>query len=85
MVYVDEIRNYGWKAGPSCHMYTDGLLSELFEFAARAGIGKSYFHHSKNFPHFDLTVKNRNKAIAAGALESTSRHAVSIRRKYASL
>lgn len=58
----------------------DGTIRDLKNFAYDAGIGKSYFHDVPGFPHFDLTALNRHRALAAGAMEITSREAVTLRR-----
>lgn len=79
MVLVDELKDYGWIQGMSCHMFTDGDVTELHEFAQLAGIGSSYFHVSKGFEHYDLTAKNRIKAVAHGATQVTARDAVKLR------
>ena len=36
-VYVDNLRDYGWRHGPSCHLIADSV-DELIEFAVAMGM-----------------------------------------------
>jgi len=74
-VYVDELHNFGWRLGPSCHLTAD-TNEELHAFAARIGLKRSWFQKSTSGPHYDLTVGKRVQAVAAGALEITDKEAV---------
>lgn len=69
-VYVDPVLNYGWKLGPSCHMFAD-TVKELKIFAIGIGLKLDWFQLGKRgtFPHFDLTVGKRRLAVARGAIE----------------
>lgn len=67
-VYVDPQLNYGWKLGPSCHMWAD-TLAELHEMAGRIGLKRSWFQDKPTLQHYDLTVGKRKAAIAAGVIE----------------
>lgn len=65
-VYVDPLFD---SAGTRwCHMVAD-TLEELHAFAGRIGVGRRWFHKG----HYDLSPGERLSAIAAGALESTTR------------
>lgn len=71
-VYVDYLRNWGWKLRGSirrsCHLVADSK-EELFEFATqRLGMKKEWYQ-PKSMPHFDLTVIKRMKALKRGAIE----------------
>lgn len=69
-VYVDALMNYGWKLGPSCHMFTDGELDELHALAARIGLKRSWFQQKPGgLPHYDLVASKRRAALAAGAVD----------------
>lgn len=70
-VYVDGLRDWGWRLGPSCHLVTDGDIEELHTFAARLGMRRSWFQPGRNgrHPHYDLTASRRAKAIELGAVE----------------
>ena len=66
-VYVDNVRDYGWKHGPSCHLIGDSV-EELIAFAERIGMDREWFQ-PKSSPHFDLTVYGRELAVEHGAIE----------------
>lgn len=74
-VYVDELRDWGWKLGPSCHLIAD-TNEELHEFAARIGMRMAWFQKSSSGPHYDLTASRRAAAVRLGAVEITSREMV---------
>lgn len=67
-VYVDKLRNWGWKLGPSCHLIADSD-EELHAFAARLGMKRSWFQESVSGPHYDLTARRRVLAVKLGAAE----------------
>ena len=64
--YVDNLRDYGWRHGPSCHLIADSV-DELIEFAGSIGLRPEWFQ-SKSSPHFDLTSDGRRAAIEKGAI-----------------
>jgi hypothetical protein len=66
-VYVDQLVNYGWRHGPSCHMIAD-TVGELIAFAVEIGLRAEWFQ-PKSSPHFDLTAGARELAIQHGAIE----------------
>lgn len=71
-IYVDTLIDYGWKLGPSCHMFTDpGNLDALHQFAAKIGLKRRWFQEHKRLPHYDLTTGRREAAVKAGAMELT--------------
>ena len=73
-VYVDGLRDYGWRHGPSCHLIGDSV-EELIEFAESIGMRREWFQ-AKSTPHFDLTVEGRAAAVAMGAIELTYRELI---------
>lgn len=66
-VYVDNLRDYGWRHGPSCHLIADSV-DELIEFAESMGLRREWFQ-PKSSPHFDLTAQSRATAVEHGAIE----------------
>lgn len=72
-IYVDVLRNWGWKLGASCHMITDGPNEELHAFAAKIGLKRTWFQASISGPHYDLTTKRRAAAVKLGAIELEDR------------
>jgi hypothetical protein len=73
-VYVDNLRDYGWRHGPSCHLIADSV-EELMEFAVRMGMRKEWFQ-AKSTPHFDLTADGRKLAVELGAIELDNRRLI---------
>jgi hypothetical protein len=73
-VYVDGLRDYGWRHGPSCHLIADSV-EELIEFAESMGMRREWFQ-AKSTPHFDLTADGRVAAVAMGAVELTNRQLI---------
>jgi hypothetical protein len=68
-LYVDNLIDWGWKYGKSCHLIAD-TLEELNQFALSIGMRKEWFQQNKNnLPHYDLTEKRRKLAISKGAIE----------------
>lgn len=70
-VYVDNLRDYGWRHGPSCHLIADSV-DELIAFAESMGMRREWFQ-DKSTPHFDLTADGRLAAIRLGAKPLGSR------------
>lgn len=79
-VYVDPLRDWGWRLGPSCHLIAD-TLEELHSFAARLGLKRSWFQDKASGPHYDLTASKRSLAVRLGALETPDRGFHAILRK----
>lgn len=73
-VYVDGLREWGWRLGKSCHLIAD-TEEELHAFAARIGLRRAWAQGSRSgIPHYDLTVSRRERAIAAGAVDCAENH-----------
>ena len=70
-VYVDNLVDYSWRHGPSCHLIADSL-DELMNFALEMGMRAEWFQ-PRSSPHFDLTVVGRDVAVRLGAIELTNR------------
>lgn len=69
--YVDELHDYGWKLGSSCHLYADSV-EELHQFAQGIMMKRSWFQISKSgIPHYDLVASRRKMAVRQGAIEFT--------------
>lgn len=71
-VYVDPLTSWGMiyrgKQVKTCHMATDGDVSELHEMAEKLGMRK-YFQDKPGFPHYDLMQGKRIEAVKLGAVE----------------
>lgn len=72
MIMIDEIMMWPTKIrcfkNGSCHLTTDGPLSELHAFALRIGLRRQWFQDHPKMPHYDLTPQRRIKALQAGAV-----------------
>ncbi len=60
--------------GPSCHLLAD-TEEELHEFAAELGMKRKWFQGT-SIPHYDLTVKRRERAVKLGATEETAKQMI---------
>jgi hypothetical protein len=81
-IYVDALMNHGWKlyGHPvrNCHLFTDGSLELLHDFAVkRLGMKRIWFQDGR-IPHYDLTPPRRHLAVMCGAVEVDRRQAVEI-------
>lgn len=62
LIYVDQ----------KGHMVSSGSLDELHAFARKIGLKREWFQ-DKRIPHYDLTTRAIQRAIAAGAMPVDSR------------
>lgn len=74
-VYVDDLMNWGWRYGRSCHLTAD-TLAELHDFADRLGLKRIWYQPSASMPHYDLTEGKRARAVSLGAVEIDRREMV---------
>ena len=77
-IYVDQMIDNLWKIHSkhvkNCHMWSDNNIQELFDFAERIGLKKSWIQKSRiGWVHFDLVNKYREKAISHGAIAVSNR------------
>ncbi len=75
MILVDPIRHYpdcGLWVKDWCHMVTDRDLAELHAMAEAIGIPGLGFQGD----HYDLTPARRERAVALGAVEVSSKELV---------
>lgn len=91
MIYVDDMllradvpNGRRQVRGKWCHMFGDSLdPAELHELAAKIGLLRKWFQHRPRAPwfdHYDVTMSKRALAVAAGAIQVTSREMVEIDR-----
>jgi hypothetical protein len=64
-VYVDD-EQIPWRGRLWCHLVADSL-SELHAFARRLGLKRSWFQNGSRYPHYDVTISVRDKALGLGA------------------
>jgi len=76
-IYVDSITSYPSSTiTPSarrfgikwCHLWTDGNIEELHEFAKKIGLKKTWFQNKKRFPHYDIVPGKQKLALQNGAV-----------------
>ena len=81
-VYVDNARNpYGRML--MCHMVAD-RVEELLGMADRIGLARRHFQPG-SFPHFDLSLGYRDRALRHGAIAVDRRGLVGVMRAYRQL
>lgn len=77
-VYLDKERNrFGRMI--MCHMFADSL-GELHFMADRIGMRREWFQ-PLSFPHYDVCLMRRKRALELGAIEVDRRQGVIIRRE----
>ncbi|UVM66799.1 DUF4031 domain-containing protein [Pseudomonas sp. B21-009] len=64
-VYVDA-EGISWRGRVWCHLVADSL-DELHTFAAQLGLRRSWFQSNTRYPHYDVTVSVRARALSMGA------------------
>ncbi|WP_137939910.1 DUF4031 domain-containing protein [Chitinivorax sp. B] len=64
-VYIDNVK-IEWRGRRWCHMVADSI-DELHEFAKRLGLQRAWFQHEASYPHYDVTVETRARALRMGA------------------
>jgi len=79
-VYVDNLFDYGWHLGRSCHMFAD-TEAELHTLADKIGMRRSWYQANSFVPHYDLTARRRRAAVEAGAIELDRRQAAAVRKR----
>lgn len=65
-VYVDA-EAIKWRGREWCHLVADSL-DELHLFAAKLGLRRQWFQEKSYYPHYDVTMSVRNKALSFGAV-----------------
>jgi hypothetical protein len=67
-VYVDS-EEIQWRGRSWCHLVADSL-QELHNFAARLGLQRRWFQGRSFYPHYDVTVAVRTRALRIGAVDA---------------
>lgn len=67
-VYIDS-EAIRWRGREWCHMVAD-TLEELHDFAARLGLQPHWFQNHGRYPHYDVTVSVRSRALRMGAIDA---------------
>lgn len=77
-VYIDGERN-GFGRMVMCHMFADSV-AELQEFADKIGMDRNWFQ-PLSFPHYDVSLSRRARAVQLGAIEVSRREGYEIRKR----
>lgn len=64
-VYVDD-EMIAWRGKLWCHLVADTLI-ELHDFADRLGLKRSWYQCESVYPHYDVTISMRDRALLLGA------------------
>lgn len=64
-VYVDD-ELIPWRGKLWCHLVADSL-AELHDFARSLGLREAWFQSKSVYPHYDVTVSVRDRALTMGA------------------
>ena len=70
-IYVDN-EQIAWRGKTWCHLVADSL-EELHAFALELGLRRAWFQDQASYPHYDVTVSVRERALAMGALHGDRR------------
>ena len=87
MIMVDELQTWPHARPPfhrgSCHLTTDGDITDLHAFALSIGLRRAWFQDHRVAPHYDLTPGRRVAALAKGAVFVPIREQILRRRREA--
>ncbi|MEE4333712.1 hypothetical protein ALP63_200111 [Pseudomonas syringae pv. aceris] len=78
-IYVDNVK-IKWAGSEWCHLVADSL-DELHSFASMIGLRRNWFQSSASYPHYDIKVTVRTKAILLGAVPGTRQQIIGCAKK----
>lgn len=67
-VYVDS-EGIRWRGKEWCHLVADSM-EELHDFAAQLGLQRGWFQDKGRYPHYDVTMRVRDRALLMGAIDA---------------
>lgn len=73
-VYVDNVQ-IKWQGAIWCHLVAD-TLEELHQFAVLLGLKREWFQDSASYPHYDIILEQRDRALLMGATLGTRRQII---------
>jgi Protein of unknown function (DUF4031) len=74
-VYVDN-SCLSWRGKSWCHLVADSI-TELHQFAELLGLKREWFQDQTQYPHYDVTVAVKVRALRIGALVGDKRTIIS--------
>lgn len=78
-VYVDNVK-VEWRGRLWCHLVADSI-EELHDFARKLGMRREWFQHAASYPHYDITITSRIRALNLGALSGNRIQIITCARK----
>lgn len=78
-IYVDNVQVV-WRGRRWCHLVADSI-DELHGFAEKLGLKAEWFQHRASYPHYDITIEVRARALGLGALQGTRTQIITCARK----
>lgn len=78
-VFVDNAR-VEWRGRLWCHLVADSI-EELHEFAKILGMRREWFQHDASYPHYDITIETKVRALRMGAVEGSRSQIIGCARK----
>lgn len=78
-IYVDNVK-VKWAGCEWCHLVAD-TLDELHNFASQIGLRRQWFQSSASYPHYDIKLEVRKRAIQLGAVPGTRRQIIECAKK----
>ena len=73
-VYIDKA-NIPYRRMKMCHMIADSL-DELHLMADAIGVKRKWFQSHTKYPHYDICLSSKAKAMKLGAVECSSKELV---------
>lgn len=65
-----------------CHLFTDGYIEELHQFAEGLGLKRNWFQHHRALPHYDIAPSKRALALRLGAIEADSKKTYNVMQEW---
>lgn len=78
-VYVDNAR-LQFRRMVMCHMVADSV-DELHEMADAIGVNRRWFQGEASYPHYDVCLSKRERAINLGAAAVPSKELIQVARR----
>lgn len=79
-VYIDKA-NIKYRRMIMCHMIADSY-EELHDMAKNIGMKSDWFQSNASFPHYDVCLMRKKKALEYGAIEVSRKELVIKMRKF---
>lgn len=73
-VYVDNAR-IEWRNKLWCHLVADSL-EEIHAIAGKLNLRREWFQVKGRYPHYDVTVAVRDRALSLGAIDADKRQLI---------